>query len=157
MKFKKKVGRTLVSLLALSISIWLIKEAYAGFFGPIFPCHFQHDGPFFGSQIVEIPQQTPDQIFPIYSGMNLSVYNSKELPNQSPIVVLKDRHGKVVWAIRADADSGGNVTNLLFKKVNAPLIWYGTVHGKVDSPHDEEYTNWNISRSGELAGYCYSW
>lgn len=132
----------------------LISIIIAWYFLPLPPLF--DDGPFTGTPTQEIINRAPHQVFRIWGGQVLEVFDS-ESENVSAIVQLRHSDNSVLWAILADGHNGGDTKSIRFKEVHRGLFRSGTVVGTVNWTYGNERSFWFITGSGPLRDYWYSW
>jgi hypothetical protein len=116
------------------------------------------DGPFHGKQRTDVPAKQPDQIFSIYRGMKLYVYDPG--PNEpAPTVLLKSKENKVLWCIYAEAESmpDTKVVSIRFDDYRHFPFKRSRVIGVVNWTFGNEGAWWFIDKNGTLEEYWYSW
>ena len=144
-------------LIAFVVSMSLLIIAFLGvawWYLPIPP--WLDDGPFKGVAVTAPDTQQADQIFPIFNGMTLEIYDP-ENEDASPIVQLRKQDGAVRWSIRADGWEAGDVESIRFEQAEKGFGRCGTVYGVVKWTYGTEATHWFITSNGDLRDYYYSW
>lgn len=111
------------------------------------------DGPFAGRPVAIAPTGEPIQRFPVKDFV-LEVH-SPATSAEAPIVVLRNRNKKVIWAIHAEGMEKSKVTSVEFNDYRT--IFDITVRGTVKWTYGHEGMTWIIGRDGTLKEYWYSW
>ena len=114
------------------------------------------DGPFHGAPTTAIHDHTPDQSFPIWSGLTLEVFDSMT-EGVSPTVQLRLPDESVQWAVVADGHQSGDVRSIRFTNTRRGFGRSSTVNAVVDWTYGHEAAYWIITRNGRLREYWYSW
>jgi len=117
---------------------------------------FLDDGPFHGRACHSIPGTPPDQSVHV-ARYGFEIQTWDRTPGRpAPIVLLKDRSGKVRWCIFAEAYPQTEVSRVRFGS-SGGLFTGATVDGSVEWTYGRERALWFISHTGNLKEYWYSW
>jgi hypothetical protein len=119
---------------------------------------FLDDGPFHGVNRVDIPDGKPDQVFGIYGGLKLEVFDPHQ-DEPAPTVQSKNGRDEVLWCIYAVADGMTNTTvrRIRFKDWRHFPFKQPRAYGMIEWTYGREASWWFIARDGRLVDYWYSW
>ena len=114
------------------------------------------DGPFAGSTRTICPETDADQVFRIYAGNTLYVWDPKE-SDPAPTVALRNNRNELQWCIYATAMEKTSVCKLRFTAYRHFPFSKPRVRGYVEWTFGCEGMWWYISSDGHLLEYWYSW
>jgi hypothetical protein len=105
-----------------------------------------------------MPSRAPDQVFRIYNGLTLRVFDPRGA-ERAPTVQLIDSAGNVRWTIFATAETMDEtrVSKLRFYASRTWPFSRARVVGRVEWSYGWEWMWWFIAKDGRLDEYWYSW
>ncbi len=114
------------------------------------------DGPFIGTARTACPDTNPDQVFRIYGGNTLYVYDPKQRET-APTVALRNNKSELKWCIYATGMKDTTVRKLRFTAYRSLPFSKPRIRGYVEWAFGHEGMWWFISSEGDLKEYWYSW